>query len=460
MVRAVIFIWFFVFPLLLIGQSYIKIEPVSFNTPDYSDIAPAYYYKGGVFYTSNVKTTAIESKKTTENEYFYNVYYYSTDKSQKILIDSMLKKINTTFHDGPMVAYGDTFIVSQNFYIKGGKKHKAPVGIFFYDFSSNKETPVYKPFPYNNTSYRVGHPCISSDGKYLFFSSNIPGGYGGFDIYVSEKKDTTWDVPKNLGSKINSSADEITPFVISNRLYFASNRDSAKKFDIFFSENEQNQWLPAQALPEPFSSPSNDFGFICDASYEQGFFVSDRKKTDDIYRFYSTLPTFEQCDTMVEKVLCFHFIDETSQYIDTLPVIYEWDFGDSVKVQAWEADHCYNDYGTYFVRLVMIDTIADEIHEVANYTLDVERVVQPYITISDTIRVNQPVIFDSKDSYFPNGTIEQFVWIFNDGYKHVGNTCERVFKKPGKYWVRLGYVARDETKNTIKKCSILEFDVY
>ncbi len=457
---TLVYIVFLILPVFACAQSYIKIEPLSVNTSDFSEIAPAFYFKGGIFYTSNVKTSAIESKKTTENEYFYNVYYYHNDRSIKILVDSMLSKINTTFHDGPMVAYGDTFIVSQNFNIKGGKKHKAPVGIFFYDFSNDKNKPVYKPFPYNNTGFRVGHPCLSPDGKYLFFSSNMPGGYGGFDIYVSEKKDTTWDVPKNLGPNINSIKDEITPFFIDNRLYFASNRDSVKKFDVFFSEFDENQWSVAENLPEPINSSSNDFGFICDTTFEQGYFVSDRKKTDDIYRFYSTLPFFEQCDTMQENILCFHFVDETSQYIDTLPVIYEWDFGDSIKVQAWETDHCYDNFGTYLVRLIMIDTIANEIHEVANYELVIERIVQPFITMPDSIISNQPVLFDSKDSYFPNGKIERFVWMFSDGFKYEGNTCERTFKKAGKYWVRLGFVAVDEAKHVIKKCSVLEFHVH
>ncbi len=440
-------------------QSYIKVEPFIFNSNDFSEIAPA-YYKGGILYTSNIKTSAIETKKSKENEYFYNVYYYNENKPVKILVDSLLNKVNTPYHDGPMIAFGDTFIVSQNYEVKSGKKYKAPVGIFFYDFSKNKVNPIIKPFPYNNKSYRVGHPAISADGKYLFFSANLPSGYGGFDIYLSEKTDTSWSTPINLGPNINSSKDEITPYYIANRLYFSSNRDSVKKFDIYFSEIEDNNWKAAQCLPPPINSEYNDFSFICDSTFEQGYFASNRKKTDDIYRFYSTLPVFEQCDTMIEKNLCFHFLDETSQYLDTLPVIFEWDFGDGNKIQAWETEHCFADYGIYYIKLIMIDTLTTDIQEVANYTLNIERIIQPYITLPDSIFHNQLVVFDSKESYFPNGTIDQFIWTFSDGQKFVGPICERSFKKPGKYWVKLGYVATDERKNEVKKCSIIEFDVY
>jgi PKD repeat protein len=163
---------------------------------------------------------------------------------------------------------------------------------------------------------------------------------------------------------------------------------------------------------------------------------------------------------MIEKNLCFHFLDETSQYLDTLPVIFEWDFGDGNKIQAWETEHCFADYGIYYIKLIMIDTLTTDIQEVANYTLNIERIIQPYITLPDSIFHNQLVVFDSKESYFPNGTINEFIWTFSDGQKFVGPICERSFKKPGKYWVKLGYVATDERKNEVKKCSIIEFDVY
>lgn len=439
------------------AQSYIEVVQEPINTNDYSEIAP-FIYKNGLLFTSNKKTSAIQSTKTTDNKFFYDVYYFQNDKSLKTPIDSILHYINSPFHDGPAIAWGDTFIVSQNFYINGGKKHKAPVGLFFYDFS-NSYQPKIKAFPYNNKYYRVGHPCLSPDGRFLYFSSDMPGGYGGFDIYVSEKKDTTWDSPKNLGKSINSAKDEISPYLIVHRLYFSSNRDSIKKFDIYFSEQENMQWQPAVPLSEPINSFADDIFFICDSSFEKGYFSSNRKKSDDIYRFYSNLPVFEKCDTMIEKNLCYHFLDETSQYLDTLPVIYEWDFGDSTQAKGWEVDHCFNDYGNYFVKLIMIDTISNEIQEVANYDLMLEKTVQPYITHPDSIVVGQNVLFDGQESFYPNGSIKLFVWMFSDGYKATGQTCERKFNKPGIHSVKLGFVAIDNNNVEVKKCATKTFEV-
>lgn len=441
------------------AQSYIKVEQVSINTRNFSEIAP-FCYKGGLLYTSNIKTSKITSYKNQENQYLYSLYYTNENPKVKSWVDSLLKKFEQPIANvGPAIIYGDTFIVSQNFNLRGGKKYKAPVGIFFYDFSKG-DTLKVKSFPYNNEAYRVGHPSFSADGKYLYFSSNMPGGYGGFDIYVSEKQDTTWSVPKNLGSAINSAKDEIFPFVISNRLYFSTNRDSLKNLDIYFSEMENEQWKDAVALPEPINSNSNDISFVCDETFENGYFSSDRKKSDDIYHFYSTLPIFEQCDTMIEKNLCYHFFDETAQYIDTLPVIYEWDFGDNTKIRAKEADHCYEDFGIYNVKLIMIDTISDEIQEVANYEMILENPVQPYITHPDTIIVNRKVIFDAKESNLPDCKIKQYVWMFSNGYKTTGKTCKIQFKKPGNYFVKLGIVAINKDEQEIKKCALKEFTVY
>ncbi len=444
---------------MLHAQSYIEVRQESVNTRNYSEIAP-FLYKGGLLYTSNMKPSKINSYKNEDNQYFYAVHYSNESKNIKSWVDSLLKRIEQPIGNvGPAIVYGDTFIISQNFNLKGGRKYKAPVGIFFYDFSKGKPLKV-KVFPYNNEAYRVGQQSISTDGKYLYFSSNMPGGLGGFDIYVSEKQDTTWSVPQNLGPTINSAKDEIFPFIISNRLYFSSNRDSLMNFDIYFSEVENKQWQAAVVLPEPINSSSNDISFVCDETFENGYFSSDRKNSEDIYHFYSTLPIFEQCDTMIEKNLCYHFIDETSQYMDTLPVIYEWDFGDSAKTKSWEADHCYNDFGTYHVKLIMIDTVSNEIQEVANYEMVLENPVQPYITNPDTITVNKKVIFDGKESNFPDCKIKQYVWAFSNGYKTTGKTCEIQFKKPGNYFVKLGIVAINKDGQEIKKCALKEFTVY
>ena len=64
-----------------------------------------------------------------------------------------------------------------------------------------------------NVAYQVGEMHITADGRFLYFGSDRPGGYGGIDLWVSEKTGDAWGEPVNLGPQINTSGDENRPFV-------------------------------------------------------------------------------------------------------------------------------------------------------------------------------------------------------------------------------------------------------
>ena len=68
-------------------------------------------------------------------------------------------------------------------------------------------------------------PCLSPDGKELYFSSDAPGGFGGKDLYVSERNsDGTWGEPDNLGPYLNTAGEDVFPYVVPDgKLYFSSN---------------------------------------------------------------------------------------------------------------------------------------------------------------------------------------------------------------------------------------------
>lgn len=442
----------------IFAQEYIKIERMPFNTSDYDEFG-ASFYKNGILYTSNKKTDIITAKKSDEEKYFSDIYFYALikDTANERLINKILQKINTPYNDGPVAVFNNRFYVSQNYDIRSGKKYKAPVGLFVYEFNNDSLMKIYN-FYLNRNDYRVGHAFVSPDGKRLYFSSNMPGGFGGFDIYVIERNDTAFGLPENLGKPINSEFDEITPYFINNRLYFASNRSNVS-FDIYYSEHINNIWSEPVCLPEPINSPNyNDFSFICDSTFEYGFFSSNRKGSDDIFKFYSILPTFPECDSLIPHELCYHFIDETSQYLDTLPVKYMWNLGDSTILYGWEVDHCYKDYGIYNVTLTMIDTIGNENQVVATYVLELTKPIQPYITYTEPLVIGKEIEFDGSESYFPGCEIKEYIWSFSDGFKYQGKKCTRKFIKPGTYTVKLGIIAKCNNIET-KKCTYIIINV-
>ncbi|MEO7906392.1 MAG: OmpA family protein [Saprospiraceae bacterium] len=133
----------------------------------------------------------------------------------------------------------------------------------------------------------------------LFFSSNMPGGYGGYDIYYSERQgEDSYSTPVNLGAGVNSTLDEETPFFLNNRLYFSSaGHPGLGGFDVFRSDWDGSNWGKVENLGAGYNSSYDDLFFTVNEEGKLGFLVSNRpdeesrsvkSKTccDDIYQFH------------------------------------------------------------------------------------------------------------------------------------------------------------------------------
>jgi peptidoglycan-associated lipoprotein len=143
--------------------------------------------------------------------------------------------------------------------------------------------------PFNSDTYTCGHPNLSPDGNTLYFTSDMPGGFGGKDVWSVTLNAGSWGAPVNLGSGINSDGDEMFPTLAKNgRLYFASNGKAGMGgLDMMFSTNDGGVWSEAVNLKSPMNSSADDFGIFWD-SESTGYFTSNReggKGMDDIYNF-------------------------------------------------------------------------------------------------------------------------------------------------------------------------------
>ncbi len=143
-----------------------------------------------------------------------------------------------------------------------------------------------------DTTNVVGHPTLSNDELIIIFSADFEGGYGGKDLYKATRK-TSADIfgrPVNLGPAINSSGDEMYPFLRSDTvLYFASNGHAGLGgLDIFKSSMADGKWQKPVNMQYPVNSPSDDFAIIFHPDDEQGYFSSNRKGGrggDDLWSF-------------------------------------------------------------------------------------------------------------------------------------------------------------------------------
>lgn len=143
---------------------------------------------------------------------------------------------------------------------------------------------------FNNASYSIENPCVSSDGKKIYFSSNMPGGFGGYDLYVAEIDKNGMPLnPKNLGSDINTSNDEKFPYASPEKeLFFSSNGHSGYGgHDVFVSRIRKNSFSAPLNLGKTINTSADEVAFIL-ASRKKGYLTSNRNQglgSYDIYRF-------------------------------------------------------------------------------------------------------------------------------------------------------------------------------
>ena len=144
-------------------------------------------------------------------------------------------------------------------------------------------------------SVSVGHPCVSDDGKFLIFASDMTGGYGGRDLWYTtyDRKSETWLAPKNMGPEVNTAGNELFPtFGKDGSLYFATDgMPGLGGLDIYRAAKvgEEMKWENAKNLGFPINSENNDYS-LYEYSDRKGYFTSERKDPNgkfnpDIYSY-------------------------------------------------------------------------------------------------------------------------------------------------------------------------------
>jgi hypothetical protein len=458
-------------PATLPGQSYYEIMPLPFNTKIYDEFSPVYYEDGLIFCSNRKNDFFVTYTDTSARSLPLIDLYIAREKRNENWTNPhpLSPEINTNFQEGP-VTYDNVrnrLYFSRN--IQAKKKFGNflrpgnHVGIFYADLVREDWRNI-TAFRHNAENYNVMHPTISEDGEILVFTSNMPGGFGGYDLYMCKSTGSNWGKPVNLGEKINSPANEVFPCMHpSGRLYFSSdNNKGLGKLDIYYTIQTSDEWLDPVQLKQPFNSSSDDFGYIANQEFEAGFFTTNREGSDDIYRFTSVLPTFESCSELQENNYCFTFFEEGTMDLDSTTLKYEWDLGDGTKVRGLEADHCFEGPGTYVILLNVIDTLTGEVYfNEATHEFLLEDIEQPYIIAPDSALVKQEVTFNGTESFIKEFEISDYIWNFGDGNKKTGSTVTHTYLKPGEYQVKLGITGvQDSIGNTPKACSYKTIRVF
>jgi len=243
------------------------------------------YYDKGVVYSSAIEDPKAKSKKTKTDKQgmtFLNLFYSDLSdgqvSSKKRLFSNNLK---FDFHVGAISFTSDmkTMYYTKTVRVKGGNSR-----LKIYKVTHNGRDWVNeKEVEFNSNEYDNAHPAVSPDDKYLYFVSNRPGGYGGKDLYVVERKPNgTYGTPRNLGPNVNTFGDEMFPYISKdNVLYFSSDGHIGfGGLDIFRAENVNGEWKNVKNMMQPFNSEKDDFGYVIDPTNPlYGFLSSNRTGT-------------------------------------------------------------------------------------------------------------------------------------------------------------------------------------
>jgi hypothetical protein len=452
---ALLFLCFFSTTILQAQNENFAVKRTSFSSLATDEFSPV-SYKDGLVFCSNRSDNSIIGYSENQKGLFKIFYVKKTSSGWK-QPGILAPDLTTLFNDGPVTfnAPGNIAYFSRNNRVENvfGDVNDTTnkLGIFCAELNGEKWTNI-APFPFSDPRFNYSTPGLSPDDTRLYFSSDKPGGYGGMDLYYSEKKDGKWGEPENLGPMINTSHSETFPFAAPDgKLFFSSDGHAGcGGKDIYYTQQIGEMWVSPVHLDSAINSIADDFGLITDSAFEQGYFSSNRMKTDDIFSFHILQPQFARCDTIKENNYCFTFFDERQQLIDTVPVIYNWDFGDGIIRKGKEVKFCFPGNGEYTVKLTIIDAIAGKaIADKVEYKVNLENISQAYINSDNIGLVNQPVSFQGITSGLNDFTAKAYFWNFGDGFRPGMPYESKVFAKKGEYTVQLGLWGQKDSTGII-----------
>jgi len=281
------------------------VKHLDFNS-NLDDFSPVYYEDGLVFSSERSVSSSVDRTHSWTGNPFLDLYYVdrksSGGESEGVCGEyaygrpSKWSSANTKFHDAAPSFTADQ---SMMFYTRNnleGKSDDDIIKLKVFSVNNNGNGSFSNPvgLPFNSDEYSVAHPTLTPDGSKLYFSSDMPGGYGGMDLYYADKQGSSWGPPNNMGPEINTEANEIFPYYHqTGRLYFSSDGHiGIGGLDIYYMDDKGNGNFGAiDNMGYPINTVSDDFGIIINDEGTCGYISSDRTGgagRDDIYSFQKT----------------------------------------------------------------------------------------------------------------------------------------------------------------------------
>lgn len=275
---------------------YVIENQASINKPEF-DMSPTFDKKGKKFYFASSRPGSTGKEINPRScEPYMDLWITEVDKKGNWTAPYLVEGegINTEDDEGTLCfdARGKTM-----FFTRCPNMKKQNLGCEIW-MSEAKGTKAWKEptevVLKSHDSISVGHPC-TSDGKFLIFASDMPGGYGGRDLWTSsyDRKTESWSLPKNMGPEINTKGNELFPtFALNGDLLYSSDgMPGLGGLDIYRATKvgEENKWEAPKNVGSPINGLNNDYS-MTERDERFGYFTSERKSPNgenipDIYSY-------------------------------------------------------------------------------------------------------------------------------------------------------------------------------
>ena len=285
-----------------------NIQNLKINS-EFSDFG-ATIYKNKLYFVSSRN----ENRKSYgwNDEPFLDIFSSTINDKGSHLPADLFDELNSKFHEGVVsftpdgnTAYFTRESYYEDEYQKDSLNNTKYSQLYIYKATKLKDSwDTFESLEINDVNFSNKNPMVSPEGKHLYFSSNMPGGFGLYDLYVAEiKDDGSLGKAENLGQKINTEGQEAFPFVTSeNMLYFSSDGHlGLGGLDVFYSKKVDDKWSNSKNVGIPVNSGADDFAFLI--KEDNGYVSSNRTGgvgKDDIYAVKKIRPL---CDLLLETVV-------------------------------------------------------------------------------------------------------------------------------------------------------------
>lgn len=252
------------------------------NSPK-SDFSPV-FYKDGLVITSFRQPAGSKSTDDQAGSAYADMYYIKKIGVHWTSGAALDGRTSSHYHEGPATFNSQGTVmyftrnVAKNKAQKSGESHLQICESRW----DGKKWSAAEPLSFCSNDYSVGHPSLSADGQKLYFVSNMPGGLGGKDIWVSQMRGGKWQTPEPLGASVNTAGDEAFPFIHPDgTLYFASDGwGGLGGLDIFSAIPIGEDWT-VKNMGVPINTAKDDHGLILNDDKTSGYLASNRRRDDD-----------------------------------------------------------------------------------------------------------------------------------------------------------------------------------